>query len=210
MANKMKQDLLCKNYAEAIAFFEKNMETLDEQIRRRQQEKRDASDLEKAQKRLCFAREGVSRMLSDRAQALNAAEIDVSEVLGELAAMQNDTGNKAIALIVRQRERLTNTDRGRRALQRKMGKIKYHMRVLEARYNEAVRNNDQLRQALAPMISEREGMMLEHAKHHCKVNACEGCPFEKHCLDDSVSSETRHEWQKRMKAQLLPGARASK
>lgn len=207
---KVKTDELCRYYVDAMAFFMHNVDVLEETAQRKRREGKDSGNEEKAARRILCAKEGVQRMLSDRAKALECV-IDPAETLAGLAELKTRARDKdedavlnnAIALIVRQREKLTNADRGRRALQKQLGKVKRQKELLGKEACALKENNLELRQALAPLISEREKLLTTMAQYHCAHEKCQGCPFEKHCHDEQVSTEARTEMQQRMRDTLL-------
>lgn len=211
--SKKQLDTLCKYYAEGIALCVHNAETLEEYIARKRAEGKDPAQEEKAVRRLMASKEGLQRMLSDRALALKGGAQDPAKVLEDLAAMktrardkgEEDALSNALALIVRQREKLTNTDRGRRALQKKLGKEKRQVLLLGKEAAALRQNNTDLRKVVGPMISDRERLLREHAKHHCLDGMCAGCPFENACWSPDASQEARNAMQERMHQLLCSG-----
>lgn len=189
-------DHLCRSYADAIVFFDSNIEVLEENIERKKMDSGAVKELVRARERVVHAREGVTRMLSDRVQSMQAGAVAPDVVLERLGMIKQDvegtwaeTIDMAIALIVKQRERLTNTDRGRRSLQKLLGAERKKANNMYKACRMLEENNTELRKALAPMISEREKMMQLHAAHHCKDKACTGCPFEQYCHAQNVDDE---------------------
>lgn len=189
-------DHLCRSYADAIVFFDSNIEVLEENIKRKITDSGAVKELVRARERVVHAREGVTRMLSDRVQSMQAGAVAPDVALERLGMMKQDvegtwaeTIDMAIALIVKQRERLTNTDRGRRSLQKLLGTERKKANNMYKTCRMLEENNTELRKAVAPLISEREKMMQLHAAHHCKDKACTGCPFEGYCHAQNVDKE---------------------
>lgn len=189
-------DHLCRSYADAIVFFDSNIEVLEENIRRKNMEGGDTKELTRAKERVQHAREGVTRMLSDRVQSMQAGVVAPDVVLERLGMIKQDvegewakTIDMAIALIVKQRERLTNTDRGRRSLQKLLGTERRKAKNMYMACEMLEAKNIELRKAMAPLISEREKMLQLHAAHHCAQQECMGCPFEGYCHAQNVDKE---------------------
>lgn len=199
MKKGVMKEALCVAYVDAMAFFTHNMEVLEERIQEKKRSGKDPAEIVKAKTRLRFAKEGVSRMLSERVQALTAGPMDNAEVLADLAALKTRARDadeqkaldNAMNLIVQQREKLTNTDRGRRALQKQLGRYKRQAKLLGKEACALKENNLELCEMLGPMIAERQSMIIAHAVHHCEAMKCIKCPFEKYCCDDSVDEETQ-------------------
>lgn len=208
MKNKLKTDELCKYYLDGMAFFVHNMEVLEEHAQRMRAEGKDPYKDEHAIRRLQAAKEGLQRMLSDRVKALEGGTMDEEEIMVRLAEwrMEDETRdqvlNSAITLIVRQREKLTNADRGRRALQKKMGYYKRQAHLLGKEAAKLKENNEQLRVATAQMVRDRTNILLDHALHHHADGDnphCEGCPMQPKCAESAeVCVEVVRNLQDRM------------
>lgn len=200
MKNKAKTDELCRYYVDAMAFFTHNMEVLNENAARKMREGKDPAKEQEAIKRLTCAKEGVQRMMSDRVAALGMKCMDMAEVIGDLVALKNvlheanhAAVDNAVNMLVRQREKLTNTDRGRRALQKQMGKFKRQANLLGKEACALKENNEALRKALAPMMEERASLLMDSADLHCEMRRCKGCPFDKKCNDPGMTEEQKEE-----------------
>jgi hypothetical protein len=208
MKNKLKTDELCKYYLDGMAFFVHNMEVLEEHAKRMRAEGKDPYKDEHAIRRLQAAKEGLQRMLSDRVKALEGGTMDEEEIMVRLAEwrMEDETRdqvlNSAITLIVRQREKLTNADRGRRALQKQLGYYKRQAHLLGKEAAKLKENNEQLRVATAQMVRDRTNILMDHALHH-HVDGdnphCEGCPMQPKCAESAeVCVEVVRNLQDRM------------
>ena len=211
MAKLSNKDPLCRQYADAMGFFERNALMLDERIKELKAQDGDTAELMQAKQRLMCAKEGAGRMLSDRMVSMDSAVVDPDSTLLALskmqAGMQDGEERKqisnAITLIVRQRERLTNTDRGRRALQRKLGEQKKVNGQL-SRENENMQTwGRNLVATTQNMIDERAKMLDDHAKHHCEERMCNGCPYNKFCCDPKTAQEIRERRWMEMHKKLI-------
>lgn len=181
-------DYLKQQYLDGMAFFAQNIRVLEDAAYR----KRHAGDDEGAEKneeavrRLQLAREGLQRMLSDQCKLVEGGITDSDKVLAELGMMR--TGDRhhdkvierAMGLIVAQRATLTNADRGRRALQKQLGKARAR-----------AEKSDELRKCVEALTKERERTLLGHAAHHCQDTLCSACPFEGYCRQEGIDVATQ-------------------
>lgn len=194
MKKAIQKDELVMYYLDGMAFMTHNMQVLEQMVQHKRAEGHDPYNEEKAIRRLMCAKEGIQRMLSDRVKSLESKCKDEEEIMVRLAEWRmedetrDDVINNAITLIVRQREKLTNVDRGRRALQKKLGEYKKQAHLLGKTAAALKENNEQLRVATAQMVRDRTNILLDHAVHH-HVDGdnphCEGCPMQPKCAESA-------------------------
>lgn len=194
---KKQLDTLCRYYAEGIALCVHNIGVLEEHIVRKRTEGKDPAQEEKAVRRLMASKEGLQRMLSDRMRSLGAGKVDVDRTLEHLELLKREMqGNEHAldeleTLIITMREKLTNVDRGRRELQKKMGQYKKEAKAWRMRALVAEERVMELSDVTGKMAAERTGMIMDHAEHHCLLEYnCKGCPFEKYCHAEDADEQT--------------------
>lgn len=195
--SKKQLDTLCKFYAEGMAFCMHNVEVLEKHAARKRAEGKDPTQEEAAVRRMMACKEGLQRMLSDRMRSLGAGKVDVERALEHLELLKREMqGNEHAldemeTLIITLREKLTNTDRGRRELQKKMGQYKKEAKAWRMRALTAEERMAEMSRITGQMAAERTGMIMDHAEHHCLLEYnCKGCPFEKYCHAEDADAQT--------------------
>lgn len=195
--SKKQLDTLCKFYAEGMAFCMHNVEVLEKHAARKRAEGKDPTQEEAAVRRMMACKEGLQRMLSDRVTSMRHDSVDADGVLDMLEHALQGTEDaeaactKARDMITHMREKLTNADRGRRALQKKMGQYKKEAKAWRMRALVAEERVMELSDVTGKMAAERTGMIMDHAEHHCLLEYnCKGCPFEKYCHAEDADEQT--------------------